>query len=156
MQLMPEADLQALMTPPDWMNDIVDGSEEDDLDLLSSPRAEDEQESRFFQALASAEVVPAMNGARIRIPGFIVPLAFDDRQRVIEFFLVPYFGACLHLPPPPPNQIIYVNFEPGIALDSIYDPFWVKGVLETRPMNNDLADAAYRLVAQSVLVYREP
>lgn len=155
-ELMPEDDLQALMTPPDWMTDIVDGSDEDDLDLLSSPRAEDEQEARFFQALESGNVVPEMDNTRIRIPGFIVPLAFDDRQRTIEFFLVPYFGACLHLPPPPPNQIIYVNYEPGIEMVSIYDPFWVEGELTARPMSNDLADAAYRLTAHAVALYHEP
>ncbi|MGL4829805.1 MAG: DUF3299 domain-containing protein, partial [Vibrio sp.] len=47
-----------------------------------------------------------LNGSRVKIPGFVIPLEGDD-QKVTEFLLVPYFGACIHVPPPPPNQIIY-------------------------------------------------
>ncbi|MDO6749607.1 DUF3299 domain-containing protein, partial [Gilvimarinus sp. 1_MG-2023] len=70
-----------------------------------------------------------LNGVRVRIPGFIVPINFDDQQRVIEFFLVPFFGACIHVPPPPPNQIVHVEVEDGFVLESIYDPVWLEGVL---------------------------
>ncbi|MBC54498.1 MAG: hypothetical protein CMQ34_11755 [Gammaproteobacteria bacterium] len=154
-ELMPEDDLQALMSPPDWMTDIVDGSDEDDLRLLSSPRADDSGEARFFEALESAEIVTAMDNTRIRIPGFIVPLAYDNRQRTIEFFLVPYFGACLHLPPPPPNQIIYVNYELGIDQHSMYEPVWVEGVLRAQPVSNAVANAAYRLNASVITPYHD-
>ncbi|MBI2319708.1 MAG: DUF3299 domain-containing protein, partial [Betaproteobacteria bacterium] len=55
----------------------------------------------------NAPVVASLNGARIRIPGFIVPLE-NSRGQITEFLLVPYFGACIHTPPPPSNQIIHV------------------------------------------------
>jgi hypothetical protein len=44
----------------------------------------------------------------VRIPGFVVPLE-GDAKTVTAFLLVPYFGACIHVPPPPTNQVIYVS-----------------------------------------------
>jgi hypothetical protein len=152
--LLPEDDLQALMNPPEWLFDIVDGSEEDDLALLSSGREGGDAEQRFLQALQSSIVRPEMDQQRVRIPGYIVPLAFDDRRRTIEFFLVPYFGACLHLPPPPPNQIIYVNYEPGIEIDRLYEPYWVEGVLLTSEVSHAVGDSAYRITAARISLYQ--
>ena len=59
-----------------------------------------------------------MNNKKIRIPGFIVPVDFGDTQVVTRFLLVPYFGACIHEPAPPPNQTIYAEFEPGFSKGS--------------------------------------
>jgi uncharacterized protein len=157
--LLPDEDLQALMNPPSWMTEIVDGSDADDLALLSSDRPFDqplsESDERFRQALNSSAIRPEFDNQAVRIPGFIVPLAFDDRRRTIEFFLVPYFGACLHLPPPPPNQIIYVNYEPGLELDLLYEPYWIEGVLRADSVANPVADAAYRITAANIEVWRE-
>ena len=86
-----------------------------------------------------------LNKKEVRIPGFIVPLEFDDEQTVTQFFLVPYFGACLHMPPPPPNQIILVNSPQGVQLSALYDPFWVKGELHTTFQENDMATSAYSM-----------
>lgn len=151
--LLPDDDLQALMNPPEWLLDIYDGSDEDDLDLLSSGLDGSANEARFLQALKSSVVRPEMDQQQVRIPGYIVPLAFDDRRRTIEFFLVPYFGACLHLPPPPPNQIIYVNYEPGIAIDKLYEPYWVEGVLLTSEVSHAVGDSAYRITAARISLY---
>lgn len=153
-ELLPEDDLQALMNPPHWLLDIADGSDEDDVDLLFSARDGSEEETRFLQALQSNIVRPEMDQQRVKIPGYIVPLAFDDRRRTIEFFLVPYFGACLHLPPPPPNQIIYVNYEPGIEIDRLYEPYWVEGVLLTSEVSHAVGDSAYRITAAQISLYQ--
>ena len=72
----------------------------------------------------STRVIEAFDGKAIRIPGFIVPLEQNDEQKATAFFVVPYFGACLHMPPPPPNQILYVEYEEGIAVENLYDPYW--------------------------------
>ena len=53
-----------------------------------------------------------LNDKDVRIPGFIVPLEYKESEIVTRFLLVPYFGACIHEPPPPPNQTIYVVYEP--------------------------------------------
>lgn len=156
-ELMPEDDLQALLNPPDWINEIVDGSAEDDMARWSSPggRSMTEQEERYQEALFSKTVIPEFDGRAVRVPGFVVPLSFDDKRRVIEFFLVPYFGACLHLTPPPPNQIIYINYERGLDQESLYTPYWVEGTLRTQVVSNEVADSAYVMMADAVTLYEE-
>ena len=67
-----------------------------------------------MRAMTSTKTVAELDGLAVRIPGFIVPLDMDEEQRVTELFLVPYYGACLHMPPPPPNQMIYAKLERGI------------------------------------------
>jgi hypothetical protein len=91
-----------------------------------------------------------LNNKKIRIPGFIVPVDFDDTQVVTRFLLVPYFGACIHEPAPPPNQTIYAEFEPGYTLESLWDPFWIEGTLFTTRVVEDLATASYTLRANKI------
>ena len=91
-----------------------------------------------------------LNNKKIRIPGFIVPVDFDDTQVVTRFLLVPYFGACIHEPAPPPNQTIYAEFEPGYTLESLWDPFWIEGTLLTTRVEEDLATASYTLRADKI------
>ncbi|MEC8786836.1 MAG: DUF3299 domain-containing protein, partial [Pseudomonadota bacterium] len=114
--LMPEDDLSALLNRPEFLNDIADGSAADSVDDFASKQLEDEQAQRYQQALVSTRVIEAFDGKAIRIPGFIVPLEQNDEQKATAFFVVPYFGACLHMPPPPPNQILYVEYKEGIAV----------------------------------------
>lgn len=56
------------------------------------------------------DVVEELDGEYVKITGFIVPLEFDI-EYVNEFLLAPYMGACIHVPPPPANQIILVKSE---------------------------------------------
>lgn len=147
-ELMPKADRDALSNPPDYINDIEDGSAEDQ--IMSEIQNSDRQpvNDRYQQALKSTNVVPYMDGQPIRIAGFIVPLEFDDDLTVTQFFLVPYFGACIHMPPPPPNQVIFVDYPGGINLEVLYDPFWISGILKTSLTTNDVATASYSLTMQ--------
>ena len=138
--LMPEDDLAALLNPPDYLAAIQDGSAEDQIGA-SVGNGDD----RYQQALVSTRVIEAMDGQAIKIPGFVVPVEFDDDQVITQFFLVPYFGACIHEPPPPPNQIIFVNSPEGIQVNALYDPFWISGVIHTEEINNGLATAAYTM-----------
>ncbi|WP_232522333.1 DUF3299 domain-containing protein [Marinimicrobium alkaliphilum] len=115
----------------------------------------DSGERTWEDALVSTNVREEFNNADIRIPGFIVPIEFDDTMRITEFFLVPYFGACIHLPPPPPNQIIYVKHEAGMHLDALYTPFWVTGTITTDTTENELALSVYAMTADSVIEYEE-
>ena len=98
-------------------------------------------------------VRPEMNEKTVRIPGFIVPLAFEQRQSVTRFLLVPYFGACIHEPPPPPNQTIYAEFEPGYNLESFWQPFWIEGKIFVNRVEEDLATALYTLSAEKIELY---
>jgi len=112
-------------------------------------------DDRYQQALSSTRIVSEMDGKAIRIPGFIVPMQFDDEQNITQFFLVPFFGACIHVPPPPPNQIIFVNYPKGLKVDELYDPIWVSGILETSLVQSELATAAYSIQMQWFEVYSD-
>jgi len=96
----------------------------------------------------------ALNNQQVKIPGFIVPLDLDADSKVVEFFLVPYYGACIHVPPPPPNQIVYVTMQKGIALESLYEAYWITGKLTLKGKTTNLGEAAYTLAAESVEVYK--
>jgi len=110
----------------------------------------DHSGSMKAQQVGTFNTVGALDGSKVRIPGYIVPLEADDQGRLTEFFLVPYFGACIHVPPPPPNQIVYVKLPHGVEAPEITDPYGVKGVLRTRKTSNDLAGSAYVLEDASI------
>ena len=63
----------------------------------------------------------SLDGKRVHIGGYVVPLDFDA-TRVKEFLLVPFVGACIHVPPPPANQIVYVKTEQGFDVQGSSTP----------------------------------
>ena len=83
--------------------------------------------------------VEELNGQRVRIPGYLLPLEMSE-TKVKEFLLVPYIGACIHVPPPPPNQIVHVNIvgKEGYRVNSLYEPVWVSGQISAKSMVKDL------------------
>lgn len=94
-------------------------------------------------------VVEALDGRRVKIGGYVVPLDFDA-TKVKEFLLVPFVGACIHVPPPPPNQIVYVKSEAGFDVKGSFDPVWVTGKMQTKVAFTGLAEAGYSLEAEKV------
>ncbi len=106
------------------------------------------------QQVMDFAVNKALDGNTVRLPGFIVPLEVSKEGKVTEFFLVPYVGACIHVPPPPPNQIIYVRAEKGLALESIWEAYWVTGKLSITNRSTRLGAAAYQLAADKVEIYK--
>lgn len=112
-----------------------------------------EQEFGEPKQQPAAKMVYDYHDKDIRIPGFVVPLEIDNDGNVKEFFLVPYFGACIHVPPPPPNQIIHVFYDKGLALKHIRDPFWVTGRLKVSNVVNYMAEAGYQLNANDIELY---
>ena len=153
--LLPPDDLEALLNPPEYLTEIEDGSPEDSIQSRLKNKVNTNVNDRYQQALQSEKIVATMDGKKIRIPGFIVPLEFENEEMVIQFLFVPFFGACLHLPPPPPNQIILVNFPKGVPLKSLYTPFWISGELKTSLVEKDIATAAYTMTMDLYEVYRE-
>lgn len=89
--------------------------------------------------------VPELDNTRVKIPGFVVPLDFNADNEYMEFLVVPYFGACLHTPPPPPNQIIFARTEKPAKIDDIYVAYWFEGILKAERTDTSLAGAAYSL-----------
>ena len=151
--LMPPEVLAILLNPPEYIAEIEDGSAEDQISSQMRSAVNQSEEDAYQQALVSTDVNENLDGAMIRIPGFVVPLEFDEEQTISQFFLVPYFGACLHMPPPPPNQIILVNAPKGIQMSALYDPFWIEGQLSTSFQENDMATSAYAMRLQRIEPY---
>lgn len=152
-ELIPKDDLEALRNQPDFLDTIVDGSEADQIDSQMQSKLDGTPQSAYQKALVSTKVVATFDNKNIRIPGFIVPLEFDENFVVTEFFLVPYFGACLHSPPPPPNQIVFVKLNEGVKVESLEQPFWVTGLVTTVSEVNDTAHAAYSMTANDIALY---
>ena len=98
-------------------------------------------------------IVPELNGQMVKIPGYIVPLDFAE-GKVTSSLLVPYFGACIHVPPPPPNQIVHVKFEKPIEIDSIWDPIWVTGKLGLERYASDFVEAGYSMEGEEIEKYQ--
>ena len=151
--LMPKDDLDALLAPPEYLNDIADGSQQDSVAALNQKESVDAQTKRYRDALRSTRVMQEFNGKQIRIPGYMVPLEQNEDREVTAFFIVPYFGACLHMPPPPPNQILYVQYEEGIALEALQQPFWFEGTLTVALNENALGTSAYTLNIDDYRLY---
>jgi uncharacterized protein len=75
---------------------------------------------------AASAVNPAIDGKLIRLPGYVLPLEFSG-TKVTEFLLVPWVGACIHTPPPEPNQIVYVKPDKAFDIQRMFDAVWVTG-----------------------------
>lgn len=100
----------------------------------------------------NAPVVAELDGKLVKIPGFVVPLEGDETT-VTEFLLVPYFGACIHVPPPPSNQIIHVTFKKGAPAEALYDPIYLIGTLSNQEWKGELAQVGYTMIATDYAPY---
>ena len=95
----------------------------------------------------------ALDGNRIKLPGYIVPLD-EVKAGLKEFLLVPYFGACIHTPPPPANQIVWVvPAKPAAGFHSM-DTVWVSGTLRVNRSDSPMGASGYRLDAVLVETYK--
>ncbi len=138
------------LVPKDWdpMKELrgVDLSKLDD----SDPRA-NELLMKLQDVSNNAPTNTAMNGQEVKIPGFIVPLE-ENKGEVTEFLLVPYFGACIHTPPPPANQILHVRPKQGAKFRAM-DTVWVTGKLQTLRNDSMMGVSGYHITADSVTKY---
>ncbi len=104
------------------------------------------------QQPASTGMRTDWNDQTVRLPGFVVPI--DQRSDgVIAFILVPYVGACIHVPPPPANQLVFVTTEDPYDSSGLFEPVTVTGVLRVSSISTDLAQVGYSLAAQKVEPY---
>ena len=119
----------------------------------NDPRAERAAE-RLRQAWENAPVVATLNNKMVKLAGFVVALEGDGKA-VSEFLLVPYFGACIHVPPPPSNQVVLVRTgNKPFKVNQMFDMVSVTGRLRTERARNDLASASYIIEATQVEVHK--
>jgi len=128
LQLLPPADLKAMQDAPPI-----------DHNAPGAPTG-----FRFSNTVAE------MDGRSGRIAGYIVPIETDAAGKLAEFLLVPYFGACIHLPAPPPNQIVHVTLPEPIEMTDIYAPYWVAGTLRIERNDDELGASAYAMASVTV------
>jgi len=131
-----------------------------DIDGLLVKRAE----IRDLRKKRATSVVGELDGTTIRMPGFVLPIEYDG-TKVTEFLLVPWVGACIHTPPPPPNQIVHVVVDDSQARESngIYEPVWVTGDMYTKATVRNLylkdgtgdISIGYTLTANLIEPYRK-
>ncbi|HAM47141.1 MAG TPA: hypothetical protein DCO73_05355 [Alphaproteobacteria bacterium] len=99
------------------------------------------------------QVITRFDGQKISIRGYLVPLDFSTKKAT-EFVLVPFLGACIHVPPPPPNQIILVSYDAGIPMqeieDVIFHSFTVTGILNSKAQETELAEVGYTMTASRI------
>lgn len=115
-----------------------------------------DHESGPSKQSGSSSTVAELDGAYIRMPGYMLPLDYTKKGKVRAFLLVPYYGACIHVPPPPPNQIVFVDTSHDpVESKGLWEPVWVIGTLSLKMNENDLGDAAYTLVLDKMLPYED-
>ena len=93
-----------------------------------------------------------LDGKTVKIPGYIVPLDHIGFG-VVEFMLVPFIGACIHVPPPPPNQLIYVTTEKPWDAMTLWEPIWVTGTIIVKAQTNIWAETGYQISADEIEFY---
>ena len=99
-------------------------------------------------------VNPELAGEDIQLAGFVAPLNYSG-ELITEFLLVPYFGACIHVPPPPVNQTVMVTLAEGegLSIDDSWGAVWVVGTLTVDGADTDLATAGYTITGAQTGVY---
>jgi len=123
-------------------NSLIDGD----------PKAQ-EALRQMREAWDNAPTEPALDNSRIKIPGYLVPLE-EDKSGLSEFLLVPYFGACVHTPPPPANQIVLVQLAKPAAGFRSMDTVWVSGTLKAKRSDSPMGASGYRLEGALVERYK--
>lgn len=105
----------------------------------------------IFDANAT-KLNPTLDGAYIKMPGFIIPIELSA-EGVTDFVLVPYVGACIHTPPPPPNQLVFVTTETPWPNDDLWEAVWVTGEMQHDIQTTEVAETGYALKAEEMEVY---
>ncbi len=101
----------------------------------------------------SFRTIKAFDKQKVRLAGYVVPVEQSADGKVSEFFFVPYFGACIHMPPPPPNNIVYVKMKEPVADADMFAAYWLEGTLKIERFNHDIAATAYTMDGDQLKIY---
>lgn len=135
------------LIPADWrFSKLLEDMEKAGIADLSD---DDPRAIEFMKELTAeweqAPVVHDLSGKMVKLPGFVVPLEIGT-EAIPEFLLVPYYGACIHVPPPPVNQTVYVTTAGSRAYKGkLFDTVWVTGRLKVERLSSDLGNAGYHI-----------
>lgn len=107
----------------------------------------------YISAMQSSNTVEYVDGRYVSISGFIVPIDFSGDKKLNDIFIVPYFGACLHFPPPPPNQMIFAQLSSQFTNFDITQAYTIKGILRREMFDDKLGSAAYSIEVSMIELY---
>ena len=151
-EMMPEGYVESLLEKNSTIFGITTNSFSFDDDTEEAQQAYE----ALRDTLESAPIVPELENQLVKIAGFIVPLDFDfDSETFQTFLLVPYFGACIHTPPPPSNQIVHITSSQALNQEWLDYAVWASGVLKTKSKDSIQAFAAYSMEDVSLEEYTE-
>lgn len=144
----------------DWSDLVPNGSGGTDMERLRRLGVvRHGQLSTPFDQATGGQVTQEYDGLNVKIPGYLIPLDFDGTAMTAGL-LVPYVGACIHVPPPPPNQLIFVTVADPYDSDGLFEPVWVTGIFGTTATETQLAEIGYAMSAVRIEPYvyetREP
>jgi hypothetical protein len=134
-----------------WSDLLPEGSVVDEAQMLSG-FVPHESATLVEQQPPSSGVRTDWNGKTVSLPGYIVPINYEG-TKVTDFILVPYVGACIHVPPPPANQLVLVTADRPYEMDGLFEAVEVTGKIGTTPTTTDLADIGYVMKADRVRAY---
>ncbi|MEZ8376046.1 DUF3299 domain-containing protein [Vibrio cyclitrophicus] len=137
----------------EWQ-DLIPESERSRFNELSAQALEHNGNAASQSAIG--DIRPELAGSNIKIPGFVIPLE-GDAENITEFLLVPFYGACIHVPPPPPNQIIHVKFDKGAPTQDLWDIVYITGRLKAETLvTHELGvESGYSIDGASLEIYNE-
>jgi len=141
-------------------SDLIPEEELEALAALNEGRRDPSLMSRFMSEglvegqVGSFNVVEDLDGLVVRMPGYLLPLDYVERGSAREFLFLPYHGACIHTPAPPPNQIVYLRSIEPIRFNALWEPVWVEGRMQIERVDTELAAIAYSMTSRSVEPYR--
>lgn len=145
------------LVPEGFSSDEVWAKYLDDFDDLEfgSP----EEQALYDKVLSEIDpevIDPALDGEKIRMNGFVAPITYDE-DIVTEFLLVPYFGACIHVPAPPSNQTVFVKVDKdnGFTTDEAWGAVWIEGTLSVETGTNELGASSYTISGDNSGVYEQ-
>jgi len=137
----------------EWEDLIPQGGGGDGLDVLRELGVvQHEQLSSGFVQPESTGIVRDFDGKVVRLPGFIVPLKLGA-EGVTEFILAPFVGACIHVPPPPANQLVFVTSDVPFESAGLFEPVHVTGMFGAAATGTQLAQIGYAISAESIVPF---
>jgi hypothetical protein len=159
------ANNQPVLKEIDWDELMPEGYKLDDIfakyqSRIESLEDDSEEAWQLYQTIgeemANAPLNEKLNDQWIKLPGFIAPIKHKGTL-ITEFLLVPYFGACIHVPPPPVNQIVFVKTAQGhgIETDDAFQPVWVMGQISVQRKKTEIGEAGYRISEATIAPYEE-
>lgn len=140
------------LMPPGW--DPMKVFDMRELGSMSDgdPRAR-ELMTKLRQAWDNAPVRQDLQDANVRLSGYVVPLETDGKA-IRQFLLVPYFGACIHVPPPPANQVVHVVLDQPAHGVQVMAAVSVSGRMQVLASSTEYGKASYRIDGRHVALQK--